>query len=85
MSLTVDDRELLTVPEAAERLRVSEKTARRLISRAELPAVQFGGPGSTLRVSPAGLEAWLEKSRVAPQERRAPGTAAPAVEARPPG
>jgi excisionase family DNA binding protein len=61
--------ELLTVREAADRLRVSEKTARRLIAGADLPAVQFNGPRSTVRVPTAALEAWLTEQRVSAMGR----------------
>lgn len=44
---------LLTIPEAAELLRVSEKTIRRWISRADLPAAKLG---MQWRIRPRDLE-----------------------------
>ena len=61
MTGTVPREHLLTVREAADRLRVSEKTARRLIARAQLPAVQLSGPRSSVRVPAAELDEWLEE------------------------
>jgi excisionase family DNA binding protein len=46
----------LTLRETAERLRVSERTVRRLIALAELPALRVGGQ---LRFDQAELEQWL--------------------------
>ena len=47
---------LLSVAETATRLRVSEKTIRRLIARGELPALRVG---SQIRIDVADLERWL--------------------------
>lgn len=88
MSTLVPHAPLLTVPEAAERLRVSEKTVRRLIDGAGLPALRVGGQ---IRLDKSELESWLYSSPGAfsfprpwdPAERRAPDVS-PAVEARPP-
>jgi excisionase family DNA binding protein len=59
MSTIATPRPLLTVPEAARRLRVSEKTIRRRIARGEIPAVQLGGPRSPVRIPEDELERWL--------------------------
>jgi excisionase family DNA binding protein len=56
MSTLAPDRPLLTVREAAARLRVSEKTVRRLIGAEILPALRIGG---SIRVDPDQLRAWL--------------------------
>jgi excisionase family DNA binding protein len=56
---TVDHPSYMTVDEIARELRVSPLTIRRRIAEGQLPAVQSGGPGSSLRVPRAGLEAWL--------------------------
>jgi excisionase family DNA binding protein len=56
MSTIAPDRPLLTVREAAARLRVSEKTVRRLIGAEILPALRIGG---SIRVDPDELQAWL--------------------------
>lgn len=56
MSTLAPYRPLLTVREAAARLRVSEKTVRRLVAAAELPALKVGGQ---IRVDEGELEAWL--------------------------
>jgi excisionase family DNA binding protein len=46
----------MTVSETAERLRVSEKTVRRLASRNDLPTLRVGG---SVRVDADELERWL--------------------------
>jgi excisionase family DNA binding protein len=56
MSARAPARHLLTVRETAERLRVSEKTVRRLICAEILPALRIGG---SIRVDPDELQAWL--------------------------
>lgn len=48
--------ELLTVAEAAERLRVSRPTLYRLISRGDMPALRVGGQ---IRLDAQELERWL--------------------------
>jgi excisionase family DNA binding protein len=47
---------LLTVPETAERLRVSEPTIRRLVRRGDLPALRVG---HQLRFAEAEVARWL--------------------------
>lgn len=47
---------LLTVPEVAARLRVCERTVRRLLSRGELPFIPIG---RSIRVKPSELAAYL--------------------------
>ncbi len=54
---------LLTVPEVAEAMKVSEKTVRRLIKRGALPAYQLGERGQ-LRVEERELERFVESQRV---------------------
>jgi len=56
---TVAEHRWLTVRETAERIRVSEDTVRRAIARGELPAVQLGGRGSSIRIDERELERWL--------------------------
>lgn len=51
--------ELLTVTETAARLRVHPMTVRKMIAEGRIPAVQFGGPGTSIRVPEAELERWL--------------------------
>jgi excisionase family DNA binding protein len=50
----------LTIPEAAELLRVSTWTIRRYIANDQIPAVQLGGKGKPVRVPADELEAWLQ-------------------------
>jgi excisionase family DNA binding protein len=50
---------LLTVKETATRLGLHPQTVRTKILRGEIPAVQLGGPGTSIRVDPAELELWL--------------------------
>jgi excisionase family DNA binding protein len=47
---------LLTVAETADRLRVSEKTIRRMIDRGDLPALRVG---AQIRIAEQELESWL--------------------------
>lgn len=54
---------LLTVPEVAEAMKVSEKTVRRLIKRGDLPAYRLGERGQ-LRVEERELERYVESQRV---------------------
>lgn len=59
MSTAVPIRPLLSVRETAQLLGVSSKQVRRLIARGELPALQLGGKGSTIRIDRDELERWL--------------------------
>jgi excisionase family DNA binding protein len=59
MSTTETASRLLTVPEVADRLRISRQSVYRAISSGRLPAVQLGGAGTPLRVDEHELEAWL--------------------------
>lgn len=54
---------LLTLPEVAEAMKVSEKTVRRLIKRGDLPAYRVGERGQ-LRVEERELERYVESKRV---------------------
>lgn len=54
---------LLTIPEVAEAMKVSEKTVRRLIKRGDLPAFKVGDRGQ-LRVEEQELERYVESQRV---------------------
>jgi len=51
--------EFLSVAEAAMMLGVSAPTIRRKVATGELPAVQLGGAGSSIRIARAELEKWL--------------------------
>jgi excisionase family DNA binding protein len=59
---TVVRTRLLTVADVARELRCSERTVRRLIRDRGLPALQFGGPGSSVRIDTAELERWLHET-----------------------
>jgi excisionase family DNA binding protein len=59
--------DLMTVTEVAMELGVSADTVRRRIRSGELPAVQLGGKGCTLRVDRAELEAWLYQANEDPR------------------
>lgn len=63
MSVAAPHRRMLTLAEVADRLAVSDKTARRLIARGELPCVQLGGRRSALRIDEDQLDAWLDRRR----------------------
>jgi excisionase family DNA binding protein len=85
MSTLAPDRPLLNVREAAARLRVSEKTVRRLIGARILPALRIGG---SIRVDPGELQAWLygavsdDRHMRAPEASRAAGPAGEAHDIR---
>lgn len=61
-------KELLTVAEVADMLRVSDMTVYRLIRSGELPAVRVG---RNYRVGRSDLEAYLEQQVVEPDVPRA--------------
>ncbi len=54
----MDERILLRVPEAAERLGISRAYAFRLIAAGQIPIVRIG---SAVRVPAAALREWAEK------------------------
>lgn len=51
--------ELLTIPQVAERLKVSRNTVYRLISAGELPVVEVG---SVSRVSEKALQEYVDRN-----------------------
>jgi excisionase family DNA binding protein len=57
MATLVPLRHFLTVPETAERLRVSPKTVYRLVWSGQLPALRIG---SQIRIDEQALEEWLD-------------------------
>jgi excisionase family DNA binding protein len=57
-------RELLTVKETAARLGLHPMTIRRKIERGEIPAVQLGGPGTSIRIVEAELDLFIYGSDV---------------------
>ncbi len=57
---------LLTVPEVADTLKVSESTVRRLIKSGVLAAYRVGDRGQ-LRIEARDLEAYVESQRVSVQ------------------
>jgi excisionase family DNA binding protein len=59
MLASADTRRLLTVKEVASRLCLHPMTVRRMIAEGRLPAIQLGGPGTSVRIAEAELEAWL--------------------------
>ena len=59
MSTAAYQGDYLSIADAARMLDVAPITIRRRIESGELPAVRLGGPGSAVRISRAGLEAWL--------------------------
>ncbi len=72
---------LLTIPEVAEAIKVSEKTVRRLIKRGDLPAYKVGDRGQ-LRVEEQELERYVESQRVRPTDARSPNEVEPTNEIR---
>ena len=73
MSAQVTERQLLTVHEAAGRLRLTERQVRRKIAGGEIRAVQLGGPGCALRIFEEDLQRFIFG---APLERRGPESSA---------
>ncbi|GAC1589784.1 MAG: hypothetical protein NVS3B21_06720 [Acidimicrobiales bacterium] len=63
----VADSEWLGTPESAERLGITQRTLYRLIDEGQVPAYKMG---RVLRVRTADIEAFLERSRVAPGSLR---------------
>lgn len=64
--------EYLKIPEVAQRLDVSEKTARRYVKMGELPSVFLGG---AYRVSEEDLEKYLKAAKVQPGDGSGKGLA----------
>jgi len=60
--------ELLTVGEAAERLRVSRPTMYRLIRAGVVPALRIGDGVGPIRIPVAELDSWLDGRRIQPEE-----------------
>jgi excisionase family DNA binding protein len=54
----IENRLLLTVPEAARLLRISRNLAYELVAKGELPAVRFG---RVIRVPRRSLEDWITR------------------------
>jgi excisionase family DNA binding protein len=59
MSTVAYESDYLSIREAAVMLDVAPITIRRKIEAAELPAVQLGGPGTSIRIPRDALQAWL--------------------------
>ncbi|MDP8951028.1 MAG: helix-turn-helix domain-containing protein [Actinomycetota bacterium] len=66
--------EYLKLPEVAQRLGVSEKTARRYVKQGTLPSVFVGG---AYRVTPEDVAAFLEDARVLSKKDPAPPSLEP--------
>ena len=62
---------LLTVHEAALRLRCSPPTIYRRIATGELPATRLGNGTAALRISERELDGWLEDNRTTDPPRAA--------------
>ena len=58
-----DTERLLTVPEVAERLRLSQETIRRMLRDRRLPGFRPGGDSAGWRVSEADLAAFIRSRR----------------------
>jgi excisionase family DNA binding protein len=58
-AMGVTSEQWLTVPEVAERLRVSQETVRRWIRASQLPVLDLGGPKAGYRIREADLDAFL--------------------------
>ena len=66
----VQQRHSLTLSETAERMRVSERTVRRLVARRELPAYRFGTPDPRRRNGTGSLDRWACEELVDGMSRR---------------
>jgi excisionase family DNA binding protein len=75
MTPSVLHRELLTIPETASKLRVSEKTVRRLVSAGIMPAVRVSA--GAIRIEAAELNGWLEERRTSSDVSESSGTPRP--------
>ena len=64
---------MLTVREAADRVRLTQWAIYRAIQRGELTAYK---PGGRLRIREADLEAWLESTRVRAKAEQPPARSA---------
>ena len=60
------DKKLLTVPEAADRLRVSVQTVYALASQGRLPAVRIGTGRGVVRICEEDLQAYIASCRRRP-------------------
>jgi excisionase family DNA binding protein len=58
-TVAYEQKRMLRIGAVAARLDCSESTVRRLIANGQLPAVQLGGPGHSLRIPERELEKWL--------------------------
>ncbi len=63
MLSTMTDERLLTVPEVADRLRLSIFTVRELLKDGRLKGFRLGGTKSGWRVSEADLQRFIEHAR----------------------
>jgi excisionase family DNA binding protein len=68
MSSTGTHGALLGVRDVARRLDVSKATVYRLVATGELPAIRFGGIGTSVRVAEATLERWISDHQSTPKE-----------------
>ena len=63
--------ELLTVPETARRLRVTEETVRRMLRDGRIRGVRLGGTKSGWRVVAASVDQFIRQGGPAPKTRAA--------------
>ena len=60
----IEDDELLTIQEAADRCKIRHVLLRSFIARKELRIVRFGG--KSIRIAPSELKRWWEKKQNQP-------------------
>jgi excisionase family DNA binding protein len=65
MATVEHGRPFLSIAEVAVLLGVSAPTVRRKVADGDLPAVQLGGPGTSIRVPRKALEDWLRRGKTA--------------------
>jgi excisionase family DNA binding protein len=58
-----DDRPLLTIPQVAERLGISDRHARKLVYEGDPPAIRSLLIGGARRIEPAALDEYLSTQR----------------------
>ena len=71
----LNDRELLSIPQTARRMRVSKSTLHKLIASKQIPVIEIGGSRRCLRVDPAALEEWLAAHTTGAARTEAPDAA----------
>lgn len=70
---------LLTIQQAAERLRVSRRTVRRLVDEGRLPVIRMGLTARGWRIDPLAVERFIREEQERWPSRKHPTPATPRV------